>query len=88
MLKIFFRYFSIQSFEILTSNRSSFSLSVFVGVIPLQYLLGPVGDIYCLSNTFRMLVQMKFSWIYIGSMLSKFIVINGENIVKISRAGS
>ena len=24
--------------------------------MPLRYLLGPVGDMYCLSNTFRMLV--------------------------------
>ena len=24
--------------------------------MPLQYLLGPVGDMYCFSNTFRMLV--------------------------------
>ena len=46
----------MQSFEIFTQNRSSFSLSVFVGVMPLKYLLGPVGDVYCLSNTFRMLV--------------------------------
>ena len=46
----------MQSFEILTLNRSSLSLSVFVGVMSLTYLLGPVGDMYCLSNTFRMLV--------------------------------
>ena len=30
----------------------------FVGVMPLKYLLGPVGDMYCLSNTFRMLVVL------------------------------
>ena len=34
-------------------------LSVFVGVMPLETLLGPVGDMYCLSNAFRMLV---ISW--------------------------
>ena len=26
--------------------------------MPLKYLLGPVGDMYCLSNTFRMLVDI------------------------------
>ena len=37
-----------------------FGVSVYlfsVGVMPLKYLLGPVGDMYCLSNTFRMLVH-------------------------------
>ena len=28
--------------------------------MPLKYLLGPVGDMYCLSNTFRMLVYVSF----------------------------
>ena len=28
--------------------------------MPLKYLLGPVGDIYCISNTFRMLVGRVF----------------------------
>ena len=58
LLKFSFPYFSLQSFKILTQNRSSFILSVFVGVMPLKYLLGPVGDKYCLSNTFRMLVYI------------------------------
>ena len=31
----------------------------FVGVMPLWNLLGPVGDMYCFSNTLRMLVQFK-----------------------------
>ena len=26
--------------------------------MPLENLLGPVGDLYCFSNTFRMLVSM------------------------------
>ena len=26
--------------------------------MPLKYLLGAVGDVYCLSNTFRMLVYI------------------------------
>ena len=31
--------------------------------MPLNYLLGPVGDMYCLSNTFRMLALTNFMWI-------------------------
>ena len=34
--------------------------SAFVGVMPLENLLGPVGDLYCFSNTFRMLVPYNF----------------------------
>ena len=32
--------------------------SAFVGVMPLKNMLGPVGDLYCFSNTFRMLVHI------------------------------
>ena len=28
--------------------------------MPLETLLGPVGDLYCFSNTFRMLVRSQF----------------------------
>ena len=63
LLKLSFPDFSMQSFEILTLNRLSSSWSVFIGVMPPKYLLGPVGDMYCLSNTFRMLVQLKSSLI-------------------------
>ena len=31
-----------------------------VGVTPLQDLLGSVGDLYCFSNTFKMLVHFVF----------------------------
>ena len=31
----------------------------FVGVMPHENLLGPVGDLYCFSNTFRMLVYIE-----------------------------
>ena len=37
-------------------------LSVFVAVMPLSNLLGPVGDLYCLSNTFRMLVCLYMQY--------------------------
>ena len=66
LLKFSFPAFSMQSFEILTLNRWSSSWSVFIGVMPPKYLLGPVGDMYCLSNTFRMLVYSEifyFRWI-------------------------
>ena len=33
---------------------------MFVGVTPLENLLGTVGDLYCFSNTFRMLVEFPF----------------------------
>ena len=36
----------MQFFLILTLNRLSSSLSGFVVVMPLKYLLGPVGDMY------------------------------------------
>ena len=55
-LKFSFPDFSMQFFLILTLNRSSSNWSVFVVVMPLKYLLGPVGDRYCFSNTFRILV--------------------------------
>ena len=41
-------------------NQNKFQFISFVGVMPLKYLLGPVGDMYCLSNTFRMLVFSGF----------------------------
>ena len=58
LLNFSFSDFFMQSFEILTENRSSSSWSVFVGVMPLKYLLGPVGDMYCFSNTYGMLVLL------------------------------
>ena len=58
LLILSFPDFSTQSFEILTLNRWSSSWSFFIGVMPPKYLLGPVGDMYCLSNTFRKLVQI------------------------------
>ena len=39
----------------------------------------------CLFVRSICLIQLKFSWIYVRNMLSKFRVINGEYIVKISR---
>ena len=51
MLKFSFPDFSLQPV---------FQFICFVGVMPLKNLLGPVGDMYCLSNTFRMLVLTIF----------------------------
>ena len=56
LFKFSFSDFSMQSFEIFTLNRWSSSWSVVIGVMPHTYLLGPVGDMFCLSNTIRMLV--------------------------------
>ena len=46
--------------------------SAFVGVMPLENLLGPVGDLYCFSNTFRMLV--------LGTIFHKIWIENPKNV--------
>ena len=69
LLKLSFPNFSISPYKIMTwvfwmnlyrHKTDQVSLwplwSAFVGVMPLENLLGPVGDLYCISNTFRMLV--------------------------------
>ena len=43
-----------------------------VEVMPLENLLGPVGDLYCLINTFRMLVDMTSPlWLAVGPRSQK-----------------
>ena len=41
--------------------------------MPLENLLGPVGDLYCFSNTFRMLVHFEGHEIFqYGSEIRKY----------------
>ena len=48
--------FSLSYFDLSTWNYFRALWFADVGVIPFQNLLGPVGDLYCFSNTSRMLV--------------------------------
>ena len=59
LLKFIFRTFV--SFHLFSS--------ILAGVMPLSYLLGPVGDMYYFSNTYRMLVYILILNIYLSVTL-------------------
>ena len=46
--------------------------------MPLENLLRPVGDLYCLSNTFRMLVKLKTVFTYSETIIGYKIGFHGK----------
>ena len=58
MTSLTFVAFDLLLHELLPfANISLSTLScILAGVMPLTNLLGPVGDMYCFSNTYRLLV--------------------------------
>ena len=69
--KIYFSQTFLSYFDLLLEITFGPFWSAVLGVMPLENLLGPVGDLYCFSNTFRMLVYLHFENLKNGTFTLK-----------------